>query len=43
MKGEPSSEPREAPGRIPGERARGTYVLRIEIDVKKKKKEIDVN
>lgn len=32
MKGEPRSEPREAPGRIPGERAQGAYVL-IEIDV----------
>jgi len=40
MKGEPSSEPREAPGRIPGERARGTYVLRIEIEVKKKRKKL---
>ena len=33
MKGEPRSEPREAPGRVPGARAQGTYVLRIEIDV----------
>lgn len=33
MKEEPRTEPREAPVRIPGDRAQGTYVLRIEIDV----------